>query len=221
MRYTVYWTGNSIMLMKHRIRVCMKQSTGNTANTGTTANINIHTILPVSCVNGPGMRTVIWVKGCIFHCKGCFNPDLLSFAPHKLMKIEDIVSEIPSHEVEGVTISGGEPFCQAMELRILAHAIKDSDLSLMVYTGYEYNYLVESGNIYMKEFLEYIDILVDGPYDENCEPNTLWAGSGNQNIIFLTDRYAHYGGNISHSHRYSEYHIGNDGLVKTTGFFNL
>jgi anaerobic ribonucleoside-triphosphate reductase activating protein len=134
------------------------------------------------------------------------------------MTIGEIMSEIPLSGIEGVTISGGEPFCQADVLYLLAEAVKAEGLSLMVYTGYEYNSLVSPGNTYFEKFLTYIDILVDGPYVEKYEPDTIWAGSGNQKIIFLTDRYAHLKDDIFLPHRYTEYHIGNDGLIKATGF---
>ncbi|MBN2532179.1 MAG: radical SAM protein [Spirochaetales bacterium] len=180
--------------------------------------VNVHSILPESRVNGPGKRFVIWVQGCIFSCKGCFNNDLLPFVPKNLMSIEEIMNEIPLSRVEGVTISGGEPFCQAEVLCMLAQAITASGLSLMAYTGYEYRSLLESGNDIFHRFLTHIDILVDGPYDENIKPDTVWAGSGNQNVLFLTDRYAYLKDDIFIKGRYTEYHIGNDGLLKATGF---
>ena len=68
------------------------------------------------------------------------------------------------------------------------------------------------------QFIQYIDILIDGPYRKNNEPDTIWAGSGNQGIIFLTGKYRSYEKKIYKKHRYIEYHIGNDGLVKATGF---
>ena len=180
--------------------------------------VNIHNILPISEVNGPGKRFVMWVQGCMFHCKGCFNPGLLSFKTKKLMTIEEIINAIPLSKVEGVTISGGEPFCQARSLSVLAKAIVQNGLSLMVYTGYDYKDILKAGNIYFKQFIQYIDILIDGPYRKNNEPDTIWAGSGNQEIIFLTGKYRSYEKKIYKKHRYIEYHIGNDGLVKATGF---
>jgi anaerobic ribonucleoside-triphosphate reductase activating protein len=180
--------------------------------------INVHHIIPVSTVNGPGKRTVIWVQGCIFSCTGCFNPGLQPFVPRKLMTPGEILDCIPISEVEGVTVSGGEPFCQAEGLCPLAEAVRDQGLSLMVYTGYEYHTLIQQKNTYREKLLAHIDILVDGPYKEDIKPNNPWAGSGNQGILFLTDRYSHLKDDIFLEERYTEFHIGKDGLVKTTGF---
>ncbi|MBN2440596.1 MAG: radical SAM protein [Spirochaetales bacterium] len=180
--------------------------------------INIHHILPVSEVNGPGKRGVIWVQGCVFRCKGCFNQDLIPFKQANLMKIPDIMAALWISEIEGVTISGGEPFAQAQSLSLLAKEIVGAGLTLMVYTGYTYDYLLETDDPGVKDFLSYIDILVDGPYKQDFKPNSLWAGSGNQKILFLTNRYANYENEIYQKDRYVEFHITSGGLIKATGF---
>ena len=76
--------------------------------------LNVHAILPRSRANGPGVRTVIWLQGCTLCCPGCFNPGTHSAEPRLLMPEADLLARIiaDQHEIEGVSISGGEPLQQ-------------------------------------------------------------------------------------------------------------
>ena len=74
--------------------------------------LNVHAILPRSRANGLGVRTVIWLQGCTLRCPGCFNPGTHSAEPRLLMPEADLLARIiaDQHEIEGVSISGGEPW---------------------------------------------------------------------------------------------------------------
>jgi anaerobic ribonucleoside-triphosphate reductase activating protein len=182
------------------------------------STINIHSIVSVSATNGPGSRTVVWVQGCVFRCQGCFNEELIPFVGKKQMEIDAIMKKIPTHEVEGVTISGGEPFCQAEGLALFAEEVKKAGLSLMVYTGFLYKDLLASPDPATNRFLSHIDVLVDGPYIRDVPSRNVWSGSGNQCVLFLTKRYNKYKDRIEPGFRMAEYHINADGSVVETGF---
>lgn len=144
-------------------------------------------LVPESVVDGPGIRFVVFAQGCPHHCPGCHNPETWDPEAGKLVEVEEILSMIAGARLlKGVTFSGGEPFLQAEALSELARGIKKLGLDLMVYTGYEYEELLELARTrpaYM-ELLELTDILVDGPYYEAQRDLTLaFRGSANQRLL--------------------------------------
>lgn len=133
---------------------------------------------------GPGKRLAIWLQGCPFRCKGCCNPEYLSFSGGKEMSIDSI--SFPP-ENEGITILGGEPFAQPDALLELSEKAKLNNQSVMIFSGYLYEELKEKYN----NILSRIDILVDGKYEKDLpDNNRRWIGSTNQRIFFLSDRYS-------------------------------
>lgn len=148
---------------------------------------------------GPGRRIGIWFQGCSKKCKNCISPEFQSYDNKKNIPLEVlvalIVDEINRHKCDGITISGGEPFDQNEELLLLLKGIKGLSEDILVYTGYQYEHLYK--NITMRECLNYIDVLIDGPYvDERNIINDGLRGSDNQRIIYLNesvrDRYEEY-----------------------------
>jgi anaerobic ribonucleoside-triphosphate reductase activating protein len=100
---------------------------------------------------------------------------------------------IAQQNIEGLTISGGEPFLQAGTLCTLLDQIKaERDLGVLCYTGYTHSYLLSNGIAEQRELLSRIDLLIDGAYIAGKHQNLLWRGSENQNIIQLSDRYSTY-----------------------------
>lgn len=176
--------------------------------------LNIHAIIPSSRVNGPGARVVVFFQGCGRSCPGCFNPETHSFAERELVTPEEIFAGLPESPVEGLTVSGGEPFAQTEGLVLLLKAARERSLSTIVYTGYA---IEELNNIEAaREALKYIDVLVDGPFIETeKEPTLLARGSSNQRFHFLTNRYSKedfiMDGKV-------EVTIKSDGLIVETGF---
>ena len=89
------------------------------------SDLRISGVEPESIVDGPGFRYVIFTQGCPHHCPGCHNPQTHDFAGGKVADIPAILAEIQSDPLlQGVTFSGGEPFCQPAPLCAIARAVK-------------------------------------------------------------------------------------------------
>ncbi len=155
--------------------------------------LNIGRLLPKSQVNGPGVRFVIWLQGCSLHCSGCINQEFWSQEPNQLMSVQELYEQIISTPgIEGVTYSGGEPFEQAEGLCSLSRLLREANLTIMAYSGYTYQELINRHDRHISELLFMLDILLDGRFEiENAAP-LLWRGSHNQQVHFLTARYKQY-----------------------------
>jgi len=150
--------------------------------------LRIHQILPFSVVNGHGKRFVIWLQGCHFHCPGCFNPETHDVNGGYCISEADLFNEIiESSDIEGISISGGEPLLQYQPLLSLLKLLKaKSSLSVLLFTGYTYNEIKQYA---MEEILLYIDILISGRYDIRQPCHEPLRSSANQKIHFLSSRY--------------------------------
>lgn len=179
--------------------------------------INIHAAIPCSRVNGPGKRMVVFFQGCRRSCPGCFNAGTHSFEDRLLYGAGEVFERFFDPSVEGITVSGGEPFAQAKGLHSLLEAAVERGLTTVVYTGFMIEELAEDPAY--KPALGLIDVLIDGPFEaDKTEPTLLARGSSNQRFHCLTDRYAvsdfHMPGKL-------EVVIGKDGDVIETGFSRL
>ena len=131
----------------------------------------INDIEKYSSVNGPGLRTVIWVQGCSIHCKGCFNKDLWDKNGGKKMFVSDILKQIPK-DVDGITISGGEPFEQCIGLTKFIELFKKKfpKKTVIIFIGISKSLLIwaskyslnEVGLFTSKESL--VDMIIMNPY---------------------------------------------------------
>lgn len=143
-------------------------------------------IRKMDIADGPGVRVSIFMQGCTFHCKECFNPETHDFNGGKEFNDETInrVLELCENEnVKGLSILGGEPLHPInMEgTTKLAKAFKEkfSNKNLWVWSGFLFDKDLKD-----KEVLNYIDVLVDGQYqDELRNPTLKWRGSSNQRVI--------------------------------------
>lgn len=148
-----------------------------------------HGITRDSIVDGPGLRAVIWTQGCKHNCKGCHNPSTHDFNGGFLMEIKDVIREIEDLKLHrGITFSGGEPFEQPFECLQIAKFAKEQGLDVWCYTGYIFEELInKKGKRYKNgwiEFLNIIDVLVDGPFVLEKKNLLLkFRGSENQRII--------------------------------------
>ena len=153
------------------------------------SDLRISGVEPESIVDGPGFRYVIFTQGCPHHCPGCHNPQTHDFAGGKLADIPAILAEVQSDPLlQGVTFSGGEPFCQPAPLCAIARAVKGMGKDLVVYSGYTLEQLLEWGkeDPAVLELLRLCDTLIDGPYIEAQRDLTLrYRGSANQRVIDL------------------------------------
>lgn len=139
-----------------------------------------------SFVDGPGIRFVVFTQGCTHHCPECQNPDTHAFGKGHVETAESLLKMIDSNPLlTGVTLSGGDPMEQAVQLLPFVHGVKMRGLNLIVYTGYCYEMLVSKfAHPAMKELLMHTDILVDGPYMKDLRDLELsFRGSSNQRLI--------------------------------------
>ncbi len=138
---------------------------------------------------GRGNRFAIWVQGCDKCCINCIVPDSWSTTSGGYYTTVDaLASKIATNlAIEGVTISGGEPFLQSEALFALIHKIQSHDrrLSVIVYTGYLYEELRQNTN--HQKLLSVIDLLIDGEYIDVYNNDTPLVGSSNQTVNILTD----------------------------------
>lgn len=177
--------------------------------------MNIHSIIPNSKVNGPGNRFVIWTQGCSLNCHGCWNQGTHSFKGGKKFSTVELLTLISKElNVEGITISGGEPFEQTNELFKLTKLIKNTtNLSQIIYSGYTLKEIEEDP---MKsKILANIDVLIDGRYNAEKLSKNGAIGSTNQRHHFFTNRYSL---NDFQKQNRLEYHFNNDGSTSLTGF---
>ena len=176
--------------------------------------INIHAVLPLSVVNGPGKRLVVFFQGCRRGCAGCFNPDTHSLEEKELYQAGEVFRRFLRPGTEGMTVSGGEPFMQPEGLFDILREARARGLSTVVYTGFTIEEIREDEA--MAASLPLIDILIDGPYEKEKKETTLLArGSSNQRIHLLTGRYQT--GDLLMPGRV-EILIGKDGVIRETGF---
>lgn len=138
-----------------------------------------------SIVDGPGYRYTVFTQGCPHHCPGCHNPQSHDFAGGRVVDTEAILRQIRENPIlDGITLSGGEPFCQPEACRVLAEAAHARGLNVWCYTGYTYDALMAEGDPAQLALLESIDVLVDGPFIQSQKSLELkFCGSRNQRLI--------------------------------------
>lgn len=140
---------------------------------------------------GPGKRVGVWFQGCDKNCKGCETPEFRRIVPLSdcETELESVLKTVCSNEVDGITISGGEPFLQSEALLFLVEGFMKIQLSkgitpdVLVYTGYTYDELIKTAvNRYI---LQNVSVLIDGPYIEELDSGNSLKGSENQRVIIL------------------------------------
>ena len=150
--------------------------------------MRINQIREFDVANGPGIRTTFFVSGCTHHCKGCFNKDTWNFNKGELLTVElanKIIEYAKSDNIEGISILGGEPFDQYRDidmLYLLTRLKFEVGKPIWVWTGYTYEQILN--NRYGTKMLNYIDILIDGKFEEDKKDlNLKYRGSSNQRVI--------------------------------------
>lgn len=157
--------------------------------------IRLHNMVLHTSVLGPGTRTAIWLQGCKKRCKGCMSPDSRPLDGGRLIPIARVIDEIISlNDIEGITISGGEPFLQADALCALLQEIrKTSSLGVIIYTGYTLAELHSMENEKIDSILSGLaDIIIDGEYVDEMNDGGALKGSSNQTVHYITPRYLPY-----------------------------
>lgn len=145
--------------------------------------------------NGPGVRISLFVSGCTHHCPGCFNQVAWDFnygQPFTQQTIDEILELLKPGYIKGLTLLGGEPFEPQNQGPIveLLRQIKEKypQKSIWAFSGYLFDRDILSGRLgpweTTREYLSYLDVLVDGPFVEAKKNLSLrFRGSENQRII--------------------------------------
>jgi len=157
--------------------------------------MNYADIKKIDVANGEGVRVSVFVSGCNHHCKGCFNQCAWDFNYGKEFseKEEQQIIEYMNHDyISGLSLLGGEPLEPRNQegLLPLVKKVKEKfpDKNIWCYTGFDFEKdIVEKmakNNETTKELLKYIDIIVDGKFEEDKKDLKLqFRGSSNQKIV--------------------------------------
>lgn len=190
----------------------------------------VHAIEPRSRANGPGARYVIWMQGCTLGCAGCFNPSTHPAAGGQLRPVSELLAELAvaakadvaaaktdgtagaTPQIEGLTLSGGEPMQQAEAAAALLAGARALGLSTLVFSGYTREEILELPH--GPAALASIDVLVDGRYRSTERLGEGLRGSRNQRILLLSDRYTQADVEAT---PVAEIRIAKDGQVVLTG----
>jgi len=140
-------------------------------------------IVNASISDGPGLRLTVFAQGCERDCPGCHNPDTHDLNGGYDLNISDIVELYKQNKLlDGVTLSGGEPFLQPAALCALAREIKALGGNVVTYTGYTFEELLKKDDC--RELLALTDILIDGPFELAQRTLELpFRGSANQRAL--------------------------------------
>ena len=157
--------------------------------------MNYATIKNCDIANGPGVRVSLFVSGCTHRCPGCFNEVAWDFNYGERFTqetVDQIIAMLAPDHIKGLTLLGGEPFepeNQPTIVDLLRQVkVKYPDKSIWAFSGYLFDKDILSGRLgpmdVTKEFLSYLDVLVDGPFIMAKRDLTLrFRGSSNQRLI--------------------------------------
>ncbi|MFR6021394.1 MAG: anaerobic ribonucleoside-triphosphate reductase activating protein [Clostridia bacterium] len=157
--------------------------------------MNYADIKKIDVANGEGVRVSVFVSGCNHHCKGCFNQCAWDFNYGKEFseKEEQQIIEYMNHDyISGLSLLGGEPLEPKNQegLLPLVKKVKEKfpDKNIWCYTGFDFEKDVvgkmAKNNETTRELLKYIDVIVDGKFEEDKRDLKLqFRGSSNQKIV--------------------------------------
>ena len=136
--------------------------------------------------NGPGVRVSIFTQGCAFNCKNCFNPETHDFTAGNEFTdetVNKILDLCDKDYIEGLSVLGGEPLhpknIEGTTKLVKTFKEKFPNKDIWMWTGFNYEKDIKG-----KEVMDYVDVLVDGQYQDDLRNPTLkWKGSSNQRVI--------------------------------------
>jgi anaerobic ribonucleoside-triphosphate reductase activating protein len=152
--------------------------------------INLHHFELASRSNGPGKRAVIWVQGCSLGCANCFNPKTHPHTGGFRINVDELARKVihESGNLEGLTISGGEPLQQIKPLINFLRQIKtETNFSVIVFTGFTLSEIMLFPEAV--PLLQNIDVLIAGRYEKSGRIAKHLIGSSNKIFHFYSDRY--------------------------------
>ncbi len=145
-----------------------------------------------SIVDGPGLRFTVFTQGCPHHCPGCHNPDTHDPAGGREIPVDELARQMGQNPlIQGLTLSGGEPFAQAADCARLAAAAHQVGWTVWTYTGYSWEDILSNKDPAWQALLAETDVLVDGPFLEKEKSYELrFRGSRNQRLIRVKESLA-------------------------------
>lgn len=146
-------------------------------------------IVQESIVDGPGMRATIFFQGCPHKCAGCHNPQTHDPEGGSVQELDILLEPILGNPIlDGITLSGGEPFFQAEAAAEIARRAHAAGLNVWTYTGYTFEELLASDTPGWQSLLRETDILVDGRFLQSQKTlDKPFVGSKNQRLICVAD----------------------------------
>jgi anaerobic ribonucleoside-triphosphate reductase activating protein len=140
-------------------------------------------IYPCDFVNGPGCRVVLFVTGCLHKCEGCYNKSTWNprngteFTGETIGEIRELLE--PDY-IQGITITGGDPLYpdnrETIEALLKCLHTSHPHKDVWMWTGYKFE------DIKDLELLNYVDVIIDGKYEQSLPTKRLWRGSDNQRL---------------------------------------
>lgn len=147
--------------------------------------IKISQVVNDSIVDGPGIRLAVFTQGCIHNCPSCHNPQTHDIHGGKETDTQKIAALMANNPLlDGVTLTGGDPFIQAEECAQIAKDAHKLGLNVWTYTGYTYEELCKKNDPNFNSLMENTDVLIDGPFVLAQRSLELrFRGSNNQRVI--------------------------------------
>lgn len=178
--------------------------------------MQIAEIIDLTEVEGPDLRTAIWLQGCSINCSGCCNQEYIPKVGGISLSVEELFNKVANNPVEGITILGGEPLDQSEELLKFLKLLKSkTNWGIMLFTGYTWETILKSPD--KKKVIDMCDLVISEPFIQKLLSNKRrWIGSSNQKIHFITDRYKYLENNWEPYYKEIEFHI-KDGEIIING----
>jgi anaerobic ribonucleoside-triphosphate reductase activating protein len=155
--------------------------------------IRIAGVVHESIVDGPGIRLTLFFQGCPHACPGCHNPQTWDPRGGIEYTLAELTAKLQPNPLEqGITFSGGEPFCQAEGAAKLAAYYRDLGLSLWIYTGFLWEELLMNlARPGYRKLLQLAEVIVDGPFRRDLKQlGLVFRGSANQRLIKVRESLA-------------------------------
>lgn len=156
------------------------------SNSNSKSNFNVAHIKLCTQTEGPFNPCCIWFQGCDLKCPGCCNEFLQALVPNHIMSLESLLEVIAKakedFDIEGITLSGGEPILQK-GLPLLLEHVQTMGLGIILFSG-------RSMASISPEIVSRVDLLIDGPFiQEKLDTERVLLGSTNKGLHFITERY--------------------------------